>query len=58
MVGIVGEMRCKKEEYPYNEEQIKLIDVYNKFEDTLDKLERFAELQNTEFNYEENCQEM
>lgn len=51
-------MRCKKEEYPYNEEQIKLIDVYNKFEDTLDKLERFAELQNTEFNYEENCQEM
>lgn len=48
----------EKEEYPYNEEQIKLIDVYNKFEDTLDKLEQFAELQNTEFNYEGDCQEM
>lgn len=51
-------MRCKKEEYSYNEEQIKLIDLYSKFEDTLDKLERFTELQNNKFNYEEDCQEM
>lgn len=54
-MGIQG---SEKEGYTYNEEQIKLIDVYSKFEDTLDKLERFAELQNTEFNYEEDCQEM
>lgn len=35
-----GEM----EEYPYNREQIKMIDSYKKFENTLEDLERYVEL--------------
>jgi len=33
----------EKEEFPYNEEQIKMIDKYNRLERTLDKLEYYAE---------------
>ncbi|MDO5555717.1 MAG: hypothetical protein Q4G09_03435 [Clostridia bacterium] len=36
------------EKYPYNEEQIQMIDKYNRLQDTIDKIERFAELNNLE----------
>lgn len=38
----------EKEEYPYNKEQIRMIDLYSRFEKTLESAERYVEL-----NYEE-----
>lgn len=42
----------KMEKYPYNAEQIQMIDKYNRLQDTIDKIERFVEL-----NYIENEEE-
>lgn len=33
----------EKEEFPYNKEQIKMIDKYNRLQNTIDKLEYYAE---------------
>lgn len=52
-----GNLSGEKEEYPYNKEQIKLIDSYHKFERTLEDLERYAELNYSEFS-NECCEEM
>lgn len=41
------------EKYPYNKEQIRMIDVYSRFEKTLEDAERYVEL-----NYEEDSMEM
>lgn len=38
-----GKLKDEKEEFPYNEEQIKMIDKYNRFQNTIDKLEYYAE---------------
>lgn len=46
-----GEM----EEYPYSEEQIKMIDRYNRLEETLDKIEQYAEF-NIEVDEEEEME--
>ena len=44
----------EKEEYPYNKEQIKMINAYKNFESTIQKAEQYVEL-----NYEqEDCIEM
>lgn len=44
----------EKEGYPYNKEQIKMINVYKKLENTIQKAEQYVEL-----NYEqEDCIEM
>lgn len=44
----------EKEEYPYNKEQIKMIDLYKRFENTIEKAENYIEI-----NYEqENSMEM
>lgn len=38
-----GKLDGEKEEIPYNEKQIKMIDKYNRLEETLDKLVYYAE---------------
>ena len=44
----------EKEEYPYNKEQLKMINAYKRFENTIQKAEQYLEL-----NYEqEDCIEM
>ena len=43
----------EKEEYPYNKEQIRMIDLYSRFEKTLESAERYVEL-----NYEEDSMEI
>ena len=38
-----GKLDGEKEVFPYNKEQIKLIDRYNKLQETIDKMEQYAE---------------
>lgn len=38
-----GKLDDEKEEFPYNEKQIEMIHKYNRLEETLDKLEYYAE---------------
>lgn len=39
----LGNLDGKKEQIPYNEEQLKMIDKYNELKKTLDSLEQYAE---------------
>ena len=48
-----GKLDGEKEVFPYNKEQIKLIDRYNKLQETIDKMEQYAE-QN--LNYDEDME--
>ena len=38
-----GKLDGEKEEFPYSEKQIQMIDKYNRLQKTLDKLEYYAE---------------
>ena len=38
-----GKMDGEKEVFPYNEKQVEMIDKYNRLEETMDKLENYAE---------------
>lgn len=38
-----GKLDGEKEEFPYNEKQIEMIDKYNRLQEILDKLEYYAE---------------
>ena len=38
-----GKLEGEKEEFPYNEEQIEMIDRYNELQDILDQVECYAE---------------
>lgn len=38
-----GKLDGEKEEFPYNEKQIQMIDKYDRLQETLDKLEYYVE---------------
>ena len=38
-----GKLEGEKEIFPYNEEQIRMIDKYDRLQETLDKIEHYAE---------------
>ncbi len=43
-----GKLEGEKEEFPYNEKQIEMIDRYNELQDILDKVEFYAQINSFE----------